>query len=225
MSKVKKIGFELTPGESIATVKIYQNDMVEVFKVTEDALGSLFADRFNTGYLPVSQDGVVFMEQRGTQRVVAIQRGIRNNQKIGWDDHHSRKELDVNIPWTFFLYKIKPTSDGYKIERERIYISSGSCYGANTPLYPCGWMGNVYDTPSNQNTNICWGSARVVPEGKASIGTLMNVANDFYAQDFTTHIHADKRSWEKFTQKGSFNLANMFTLQEGIRRIWDEGSF
>lgn len=226
--KGTKVSFELDDEHTTARVKISRNGTVETFRVSDEAITSIFSGNYCSGYLPCSQDGVVFLEERDGKKMVVIQRGGRKQQKIVWDRHDgSDKELIVDTPFTFFFFILNGADGGgWQILKERIYVSSGPCRGPGTPIYDAHWVGNVYRSSGgyvpngHTKSNICWGGTRVAPNNVVTVPSLMNIAGDFYTQDFTQHLGGNKDTWAKYTNSGKFPQTNQVTLAERIRQVW-----
>ena len=69
---IDKLILELNPRTNSILVKTYKGDAVESFRVSEASLGSIFVDRYTTGFLPVSEDGVIYLEERNKNKLVIV---------------------------------------------------------------------------------------------------------------------------------------------------------
>ena len=192
----------------------------ESFRITEDTFSNLFAGRYCTGYLSVSQDGPVYIEEREGARVVIVQRGFRLNQPITW----AGRSTNIASPWTFFGFKLAPANNGFTRSRECIAVSDGPCRGAVSQIYSAEFMGNVYrgglSSVSTSNTNICWGNTAVAPGGVVSMASLTNIANDFFVQPFTSHLEPSLARWEEFAKTNTIPSPRWGTLNEMIEQLW-----
>lgn len=212
---VTKLTLEMTPADTTCAVSIQRGKVKETFRVSEDILTSIFADRFCTGYMPVNGDGLVYMEQRQQERVVVLQYGRKENQEITWDTHRVKNKVKVTTPDTFWVWKLKPVKGGWQRHVEQIWVSTGPALGAITPLYDAQWLGNVY-----RGGRICWGSTRIAPNNVVTLNSLLNLAGDFYDQDFTQHLGGTQKGWEDYTKTNKFRQAGKTTLAECIRVAW-----
>lgn len=192
----------------------------ENFRITEDTFSNLFAGRYSTGYLSVSQDGPVYIEEREGSRVVIVQRGFRLSQPVTW----AGRQYNLPSPWCFFGFRLLPANNGFTRSREFIVISDGPCRGAVSPVYSAEFMGNVYRNSfaqiSTTTTNICWGNTAVAPGGVVSMASLTNIANDFFAQPFTGHLESSIARWEEFGRTNNIVTPRWGTLSEMIEQLW-----
>lgn len=222
-----KLLMTLVPGETTVGVLIEKkNGTKETFRVAQDSISSIFSGNYCSGYLPSSQDGVVYLEEKEGNKLVVIQRGAREAQDLQWNDHTGTREqmkIKTKTPNAFFVFVLGPSEGGYRIKKERIFVSTGPTRGPTTPLYNAEWLGNVYNrSPSDgARTNICWGTTTVAPMGIVSVSSLMNIANDFFTQDFTQHLRGTRAIWEEYNNTRSFRETQRMTLAEVIRRMWD----
>lgn len=213
---ITEINLSVTPDSTSFSASIKKKDGTTwSFPVSAEALSSLFADRFCSGYLPVSQDGVVYIEERSGDKVVVVQRGMRQKEKIKW----GRTTYELKTPWTIGIWKLTPKGKFYIRQREAILLTDGPALGAATSIYEGRWLGNVY--PHNwSRTNVCWGSTVLARGGEVSVPSLMNILGDFYTQAFTNHIERSPDKWKTFSETGKLPTSQISTLAEEIRRAW-----
>lgn len=221
MKNPDKIKIEIEPAKDTILVEMDKGQEKETFRITEDTFRNLFAGRYNTGYLSVSQDGPVYIEERDGVKVVAVQRGLRTDQTIRWDDHRRPVNVNVTTPWTYMVFQLKPSGVGYTRQKEVIFTGTGPCLGGKTALHDARFLGNVYDAqPPFGGSNICWGNTGIAPGGIVSVASLTNIVNDFYTQTFTNHIERTTDRWLEFTRTGRLPGNQLFTLEQVITRMW-----
>ena len=224
MSEVVRIRLEFEPArDTISVTNVFSTGASETFRVPEDALSSLFANRWTTGFMPVNGDGIVYVEEREGIRVAVVQRALKKDVKIHWNDYRNAGDHLVTTPWTYMVFRLAPSGIGYTRAKENLYIGTGPCLGANTPLYHAGAVvGNVYDVDRGySSTNICWGNAAVAPNGVVTLASLVNLASDFYTQPFTNHVQHSLEPWKNFTKTEKLPTQSICTLGEAIRKVWD----
>jgi hypothetical protein len=217
MKDIDKLEIHLTPGVGTALIKARKGAVADCFQASASSLSALFADRYCSGYLPVSQDGVVYLEDRNKKKLVVVQRGERKNTSIRW----RQKVLKVNTPTVMGMWLLTPHGGGWKRENEIIFTTTGPARGPLTPLYGPRWMGNTYAPDRRRGTNICWGSTAVAPGGVVTVSSLMNLLGDFFTHPFTSHLGGSEEAWNTFTQKGRFPQNGKRVLSEQIRRMWE----
>lgn len=225
---IDKLILELNPRTNSILVKTYKGDAVESFRVSEASLGSIFVDRYTTGFLPVSEDGVIYLEERNKNQLVIVQRRARENASLRWgafdryNDYSTVTHEGIFIPYLFGFYMLQPSGSQFRILKERIYCSSGALLGRSTPIFSTSWMGNVYQGPSTSHSNICWGSASIRPP-LVSVGSLPNFLNDFILQPFNNDLGGSLDRWKRFsTTKDFLRIAGQsWTIEEQIRRMWE----
>ena len=225
---IDKLTLELTPGSESALVQVKRGDTVESFRASASSLANLFVNRYTTGFLPVSQDGVIYLEERDGKKLVVVQRGARDNHTLKWYANRRREDTlrtyQVSTPYLFGMYLLQPNGNGYTILRETIFCSSGSTLGAATPIYGCRWMGNCYENMNTgRNSNICWGTGNRLRQGVVQIASLPNFLNDYVTQPFNNDLGSSPNVWEDFTQtKRVMNFAgrSLGTLGTIIERAW-----
>jgi hypothetical protein len=222
MKDPEKIKIEIEPAKDTILVEMSKGQTNETFRITEDTFRNLFAGRYSTGYFSVSQDGPIYIEERDGSKVVAVQRGLRTDQKIRWDDHRRAVDVAVTTPWTYMVFKLKPSGAGYVREKEVLFIGSGPSLGAKTPLFDGQFLGNVYTArpPRFDHSNICWGSAVISPNGIVALPSLTNIVSDFYSQTFTNHIERTTDRWLEFTKTQKPFGASIGTLDQVIAGMW-----
>jgi hypothetical protein len=221
MKNPEKIKIEIEPAKDTILVEMNKGPEKETFRISEDTFRNLFAGRYNTGYFSVSQDGPIYIEERDGVKVVAVQRGLRTDQTIRWDDHRRPVDVKVTTPWTYMIFQLKPSGGGYTRQKEVIFVGSGPSLGAKTPLFSAQFLGNVYETRVPfAGSNICWGNTGVVPNGIVSLGSLTNIVNDFYTQTFTNHIERTTERWLQFTASNKPHGSSLYTLDQVIAGMW-----
>lgn len=221
MKDPEKITIELSPTKETLLVTMLKEGVKESFRITEDSLNNLFQNKYSTGYLFASEDGVIYLEERDGEKVVVIQRGLRKDQTIKWDDHIRPIEEKLTTPWTFMLFRLAPSGAGYVKKVEHLYVSTGPSLGAMTPLYPGTFLGNVWRIGQRRDTNVCWGNTMVAPGGVVTIPSLLNIAGDFYNQQFTNHIERTLDRWREFTRTGVLPEPRAMYLGDAIKAIWE----
>lgn len=221
MRDPESINIEFTANKETLLVTMTKGPTVETFRITEDSLNNLFMNKYSTGYMQASQDGVIYLEERDGQKVVVIQRGLRKEQPIKWDDHITPITVPLTTPWTFMLFKLAPSGVGYTRQVEHLYVSSGPSLGALTPLYSAEFLGNVWQIGRRRDTNVCWGNTMVAPGGVVTIPSLVNIAGDFYNQQFTNHIERTLTRWSDFTETGRIPTESLGDLSSAIKKIWE----
>lgn len=222
MKNPEKIRIEIEPAKDTILVEMNRGIEKETFRITEDTFRNLFAGRYNTGYFSVSQDGPIYIEERDGCKVVVIQRGLRVDQTIRWDDHRRAVDVKVTTPWTYMVFKLKPAGGGYIREKEVIFIGSGPSLGAKTQLFDAQFLGNVYNArpPHFAASNICWGNAVIAPNGIVSLASLTNIANDFYSQTFTNHLERTTERWQQFNTTHKPHGNSIGTLDQIVAGMW-----
>ena len=218
-----KIRLEFVKNQDSIGVELLseERNVSEKFRISEDSFRELFSGRFSTGYFFVSQDGPIYIEAKDGAKVVVVQRALRHNQTIRWNQHGDVENVSVTTPWSFFLFRLIPSGDNYVWQKQRLYVSSGPARGGATPLFSAKFLGNVYDEGRNNATNICWGNTAVTPGGLVSLASLVNIANDFYSQTFTAHLERSTQRWLDFTATGKVPGESIFTLDTAIAEIWN----
>lgn len=221
MKNPEKITIEIEPSKDTILVQMTKQKEVETFRISEDTFRNLFVGRHSTGFFSVSQDGPIYIEERDGMKLVVVQRGLRKDQTIRWDDHRRVTEHKLTTPWTYMVFLLKPCDGGYTRQKETIFVGSGPSLGGATLLYDAQFLGNVYRTVAPfDGSNICWGNTAVVPNGVVSLGSLTNIINDFYGQNFTNHIERTTDRWQQFTDSEKPHGASTFTLNQVISAMW-----
>ena len=96
-----------------------------------------------------------------------------------------------------------------------------------TPLYKTNWMGNTYHTPDLSHTNVCWGRTRVRDGNNVTLGTLVNLQNDFLSQPFNYDLGGSPEIWQTFSENRNIGslAGDSFSMESQIRRMWSDGPF
>ena len=217
MNNIDKLEIHLTPGVGTALIKARKGVVTDIFQASASSLSSLFADKYCSGYLPVSQDGVVYLEDRDKKKLVIVQRGQRENTAINWRG----SVLKVSTPTVVGMWMLIPHSGGWRRQNEIFFTTTGPVRGPLTPLYDPQWMGNCYSPDRRAGSNICWGSTAVTPGGVVTVSSLMNLLGDFFTHPFTSDLGGSEDRWRTFTEKGRFPQNGKRVLSEQIRRMWE----
>ena len=229
---LEKLIIELENNSTTALVKaissVNDSSVTNIFKASAEALSNMFSKSYQTGFLPVSEDGVIFIEEREGRKLVILQRAARSNQTMFWleyneeNDAYEEEEYEFATPYTFGFWLLEAYGSSYRIIKERLYCSSGGSLGAATPIYDTYWMGNIYGNVSSNHSNICWGSSRVVVNGEVTIASLMNLLNDYFNQTFNYDLGGGESTWSEYTQyKNVSTFANSLgTMNDIIERMW-----
>ena len=207
-----KVFFELDNTQPTVGVKIVSGNDSSSFPITAETFASLFSSNYSTGYFFVSADGPIYIDERNGEKVVVVQRGMRIGESIRWGG----APLVVNTPWTYIVTRLKPSSSGMIRSFERIFVSNGPSIGALTPLFGAEFLGNVY--PDNK---ICWGTVQTT-RGETNLSSLVNLANDFFTQNFSADIERSSARWRAYSADGRIPTNRRGTLGEMVKLAWGE---
>lgn len=219
-----KITLEFDAERDTIGVTTSKGVLKETFRISEDGFRNMFTGRYSTGWLGVSQDGPVYIEEKDGVRIVIMQRGLRPDQQIEWNDHRAVVKKTLTAPWCFFGFKLTPQNGGFRKDREYLAVSSGPCRGPMTPLHSAQFLGNIfnYDLKTRlASTNICWGNTAVAPGGIVSMASLLNITGDFFTQQFTNHIERTTERWEEFSRTTRLPSPSFGTLQDLVNKLWE----
>ena len=184
------------------------------FRISPEILPSIFGNSWRTGYFAVSQDGPIFLENRGDKTLVVVQRALRREQNVRW----GTSDLVLTTPWTVFIFAFAPNADSdYTLHSSQIYTTTGPALGGFTRLCPAQWLGNVY-----ADHRVCWGSTAVGDGGTVSLASATNFVNDFFYQPFNSDLARSPNLWKEFTETERLPRASIGSLDSIIERFWSE---
>lgn len=226
MKEVDEITLTFKKGVELVKVSERSGATNSVRMVAPATLSRLFTGTMSTGFLPVSHDGICYVAKEKDYTVVVAQRAEKK-MKINWNDTNT---IDAWTPYTVGIFGLHPLDAHYKLSYHKIFALKNALTSLNDECFDMPTVGNFYveNAGANASYNVCWGTGTATAGragSKVSLGSLINILNDFYVMPFNNHVHGNITTWQKADKSPLPLLATKarYTVQEGVNQAINFG--
>jgi hypothetical protein len=199
------------------------NGLTHNTTITKSQLDGLFGNDWETGVMPCSGSGIIYIKNKGNMRLLVTQQthtpASIKQFRIGLGDDFEEKSFST--PNTLMFHKIEITGSSSRCVSSAIVLTKNPVMSLDDEIFSAFWLWNVShnEFPESFYSNICWGdTVSWNSYDNTSLSPYVSAISHFYTQAFTPDYECEFDMWEQYTETRRFESDSFGTIRQAIER-------